>query len=93
MEIQHEAIAGTMESSDVYISLFPDSTLTIEINSPNADDFYEDIHRNVTEVLQEYGIDQGRIVVEDHGALACTLQARLKTAIGRAKVSQGGESC
>ncbi|GMA41095.1 hypothetical protein GCM10025883_31400 [Mobilicoccus caccae] len=38
----------------------------------------------VKETLAELGVDSGRIVVEDKGALDCTLRARVQAACLRA---------
>ena len=85
-EINRASVAGTLESSDVYVELSPsDSGIEIELDSVVLDQFGEDIRRTVSEVLEENGVRSARISLVDRGALDCVIRARVETAILRAK--------
>ncbi len=83
MKIKKPSIAGTLESSDAMIQIFPDQKLIIEIESPVKAQFGEKIRETVNAVLRDHAIDQGKILIQDQGALDCTIEARLKTALNR----------
>lgn len=86
MQVLKQATAGTMESSDVMIQVFPgEGSLEIEVNS-SVDMYYHDAIVGVLEdVLKEAGVDSAKVVAVDHGALDCTLRARMTTALRRAE--------
>jgi len=85
-KIEKMAVAGTLESSDVYVELSPcDSGIEIELDSVVLDQFGESIRKSVQEVLEENGVQSARISLVDRGALACVIRARVETAIARAK--------
>lgn len=91
MEIKQQALAGTLESSDVLVEMIPENCpLAIELSSPVKAQFGEDILNTVREVMAEQGITEGRIRLEDRGALDCTIRARLLTCLERAQ-AQGGK--
>ena len=85
-KIVQYATAGTLESSDVFVTVEPGSGgLEIEIESVVLQQFGEEI-RNVTEdVLRTCGIDEAKVAVVDRGALECVLRARVETAVLRGK--------
>ncbi|MBR5230886.1 MAG: citrate lyase acyl carrier protein [Clostridia bacterium] len=84
--IIRQATAGTLESSDVFVSLEPcASGLEIEIDSVVQKQFGEAILSVVKEVLSEHGIDKGKLTVTDRGALDCVIRARVETAVLRGK--------
>ena len=85
-KIERTAVAGTMESSDVYVELSPcDSGIEIELDSVVLDQFGDSIRASVKEVLDENKIESARISLVDRGALDCVIRARVETAIMRAK--------
>ena len=87
MRIVREAVAGTLESSDVLVRVEPcDHCLEIVIESPVRRQFYEDIKKVVDLTLADFSVTEGRICLNDRGALDCVIAARLETAILR-----GGE--
>jgi citrate lyase subunit gamma (acyl carrier protein) len=73
-----------MESSDVFIEAAPGDGLTIELTSIVMNQFGEQIRRTIDAMLQNMGIQNAHISVNDHGALDCVIQARLETALLRA---------
>lgn len=87
MNITSIAVAGTLESSDIYVEVEPCDTLELEIESVVLNQFGEEIRATILTVLEELGVTTGRISVQDKGAIDCTIRARVETAIRRA----GGE--
>lgn len=88
MEIQRIAVAGTMESSDVYVELEPgDGKIEIALESVVAKQFGDAIRETVLEVLQEQGIQSAKVRVVDRGALDCVIRARVEAAVMRGKES------
>lgn len=86
MKIVKNAVAGTLESSDIFICVEPSEGLEIEIESVVKDQYYHSIYNTVEEVLKEHQVEEGKISVNDRGALDCVIRARLETAVKR-----GGE--
>ena len=85
-DIVCRATAGTLESSDVFVSLEPnDQGLEIDIDSVVIKQFGDDILRVVKEVLSEQEITDAKVSIVDRGALECVLRARVETAILRGK--------
>ena len=85
MEIKKNSSAGTLESNDCLIRLESNDIVEIVLNSPVEYEFGDQIRKVVKDVLKESEIDGAKVVIEDRGALDCTIAARLKTAIGRAQ--------
>ncbi|MDO5738133.1 MAG: citrate lyase acyl carrier protein [Eubacteriales bacterium] len=83
MEVRRAVTCGTHASSDVFIDLRPAEELIIELDSPLIQQYGEHIEKIIKEILQAKGIDRGHLRVLDHGALDCTIKARLETAIER----------
>ncbi len=85
-KIIKRATAGTLESSDVFVTLEPSSSgLEIEIDSVVQKQFGEAIRRVAEETLRELDIQQGRLSIVDRGALDCVIRARVETAVLRGK--------
>lgn len=86
MEIKRPAMAGTMESSDVQISVRPisGSENQITINSPVKVQFGHLIEAVVKNVLSSSKVEGVEVNVNDRGALDATITARLQTALMRA---------
>lgn len=85
MDIKKAATAGTMESSDIMILIKPgDGSVKIDLNS-SVDMYYHDAILQVLEAtVAQMGVDSAEIQAVDHGALDCTIRARMTTAIKRA---------
>jgi citrate lyase subunit gamma (acyl carrier protein) len=83
MRIVKEALAGTLESSDLLVKVAPDSRMKVVIHSEVMRQFGDQIRRVVHETLDKLGIDAGLIVIEDKGALDCAIRARVQTAVLR----------
>lgn len=85
MKITKASMAGTLESSDIMITLEPgDGAVEIDLNS-SVDMYYHDQIMDVlTGVLKEMDVDSVYVRAVDHGALDCTIRARMTTAVKRA---------
>ena len=88
MKTTTSAVAGTLGSSDVYVKVEPWDKLEIEIESVVYNQFAEEIKKSIMEVVEELGVDSGKISINDKGAIDCVIKARVETAIKRA----GGEN-
>lgn len=78
--------AGTLESGDILIQLFPPEKEGIEIDleSSVARQFGEQIKEIIKETLDGYGLKDVRVKAVDKGALDCTIKARVTAAAVRA---------
>lgn len=84
MQLKHNAIAGTLESSNAQVMVEPADELTITIRSEVEAQYGDQILATAEEVLSNLEVDKGSFVIQDQGALDCTLRARIQTAIFRA---------
>ncbi len=88
MDIQKAAMAGTLESSDAQITVEPsDSGIEVTIDSSVMNQYGRQIKAAVLNTLKELGVERGKIVVVDKGALECTLKARVACAVMRSNDS------
>ena len=79
------ATAGTLESSDVFVTLEPHDGLQIDIDSVVKNQFGEEILRTVEDVLSELNVCNAKLSIVDRGALDCVIRARVETAVLRGK--------
>ncbi|MFA4034392.1 citrate lyase acyl carrier protein [Blautia stercoris] len=87
MKILKNAVAGTLESSDLFIQIEPDDKeLTLEIDSVVANQHLDSIRGAVVDILNEFEISTGKIYIKDKGALDCVIRARMETALKRGGV-------
>lgn len=84
MKILKSAVAGTLESSDVMITVSPSDTLVIDLDSTVKNQYGKAIMKCVETVLEELSVVSGEIKVVDKGALDCSIRARLQSAIFQA---------
>jgi len=86
MEIIQIGLAGSMESSDVLVRIEPKLLDGIEltIDSVVEKQFGEAIRTVILSTLEEMNVQRAIVSVMDRGALDCTLNARVKTAVCRA---------
>ncbi len=85
--IRRVAQAGTVESSDIMITLSPAEAgggIEIELESPVLRQFGRQIRKVLETALQEAGVAAAKVYANDKGALDCTIRARMKTALNRA---------
>ena len=85
MTLKIPAVAGTLESSDVQISIAPNPGRGIDIDlvSDVKAQFGEAIEETVRSVLEEFDISDASIRLLDKGALDCVIRARLRCAVCR----------
>ena len=88
MNVIKDAIAGTLESSDLLVKVPPNASREIEIHSEVIKQFGRQIRRVVTETLDKLGVSGGSIVIEDKGALDCVIRARVEAAVLRGAGTQ-----
>ena len=85
MKIIKNASAGTIESSDIMIVVFPsDNGIEIDLNSSVEKRFGDQIRKVILETLKEFNVSNVTIKATDKGALDCVIKARVQTAITRA---------
>jgi citrate lyase subunit gamma (acyl carrier protein) len=88
------AQAGTLESSDIMVTVAPGvegSGTVIELESIVMAQYGDDIRLTLETTLAEQGYTDIYIKATDRGALDCTIRARLLTALGRAGAMLKGE--
>lgn len=83
MKIENEAMAGTLESSDLLVKVSPAQGLEIVINSNVIKQFGAQIRKVVEQTLAQLGVTDGLIVIDDKGALDCAIKARVQSAVLR----------
>jgi citrate lyase subunit gamma (acyl carrier protein) len=83
MKIKKEAMCGTLESNDLLVKVVPFGGLQVSIYSEVMHQFGARIREVVDETLKQMGVTQGKIVVEDKGALDCAIRARVEAAVLR----------
>lgn len=89
MEIKKSAIAGTVESNDILITIDKiDSGIVIDLDSSVKKQFGKQIEKVIREVLEEMGIDNVSVKAVDKGALDYVIKSRVKTAVYRACESE-----
>ena len=88
MKIVKNAVAGTLESSDVYVELRTADKIQIELESVVAAQFADAIMQTTRQMLDKFGVTAAHVVLKDRGALDCTIRARLETALRRAAAGE-----
>jgi citrate lyase subunit gamma (acyl carrier protein) len=90
MKIVKEAIAGTLESSDLLVRVAPGKkgTLEIVVQSEVVKQFGKQIKRVVAETLSKLEVSEGTITIEDKGALDYAISARIQAAVLRGAESK-----
>lgn len=84
MELKQIATAGTMESSDIMITLSPNKTgLEIKLQSNVEKQFGQQIRTMIESVLKQFEITNVTVDAVDKGALDCTIKARTIVAVYR----------
>lgn len=90
MQIEKTAVAGTMESSDIMITLGPGAgDIAIDLNSTVEKQFGDEIRATITDTLRKLGVESAAVTAVDKGALDCAIRARVKTAVYRAANGEG----
>lgn len=84
MDILKPANAGTLESSDAQVTVEPNEHgITLELSSSVMNQYGRQIKQTVLETLARLGVTNAAVTVVDHGALDCTIRARVECAVYR----------
>ena len=84
MKLLKSAAAGTLESSDCFVSIEPsENGIEIDLKSDVIRQFGDRIREVIGETLDTLGIESCSISVTDKGALDCTIRARVESAAFR----------
>lgn len=93
MKLIKTACAGTMESSDIMVTVEPgENGLEIELDSQVEKQYGRRMREVIGETLRELGVENVRLTAVDKGALDCTIRARVKAAVSRGGECGGGET-
>jgi citrate lyase subunit gamma (acyl carrier protein) len=84
MNVRKKATAGTMQSSDLTVSIEPADRLEIRVESTVKRQFEHLIRARIEEVLTRQGVQHALVQVTDRGALDYAIEARVETALRRA---------
>lgn len=84
-------MAGTLESSDIMITITAADETTVNLTSSVSQFYGESIILTIKEVLEELGIRGATVEAVDHGALDCTIRARVYAVAARACEKGGSE--
>ena len=86
MELKRPAVAGTLESSDVQITLQPNpgGGIHICLSSDVKALFGDAIEQTIRCVLKEFAVEDALVNVVDKGALDFVIRARTQCAVCRA---------
>lgn len=89
MELKHSAIAGTLESSDAQVTVSPGNAgIELTLESTVINQYETQIRAVILNTLKRLDVENCIIKVVDHGAIDCTLEARVECAVYRS-VDQG----
>lgn len=86
MKLNRKSIAGSLQSNDCLVSIFPSDEIKLTLTSPVENQFGERIRKVIYETLSHLGVEGCDITVEDKGALNFTIRSRVETAVKRAYV-------
>ena len=85
MQILKPAVAGTLESSDLMVTLEPGSNgIELSLTSSVMNQYGRQIKQTVLETLRRLDVKDAKVTVVDKGALDCTIKARVECAVFRA---------
>ncbi|HCJ56922.1 MAG TPA: citrate lyase acyl carrier protein [Clostridiaceae bacterium] len=88
MEIKKAASAGTLESSDILVSLEKgENGIEIHLSSTVDKLFGQQIREIISKTLTDLGVQNIKVIAMDRGALDCTIKARALAAYYRATES------
>ena len=91
MEIIKTASAGTVESSDIIVTIEPAEQEGVEVvlTSSVMAQYGKQIEKVIRDTLSDLGVENARVEAVDKGALDCTVRARTAAAAYRAAESTG----
>lgn len=89
MQLIKTAVAGTMESGDIMVTIEPRDSggITLELTSSVMQQYGRRIEEVIRETLGELGVENAAVSAVDKGALDCTVRARVSAAAFRSAES------
>ena len=85
MQILKPATAGTLESSDLMVTLEPGTDgIELSLTSSVMNQYGRQIKKTVLETLERLEVKDAKVTVVDKGALDFVIRARMRCAICRA---------
>lgn len=86
MKLVKTGVAGTMESSDIMVTVEPKSTggIVLSLSSSVMQQFGRQIEEVLRNTLAELNVTDAEVEAVDKGALDCTVRARVNAAVHRA---------
>lgn len=87
MKLKKEAMAGTLESNDILITVDNGEGITIELESSVKKQFGKQIEKVIRDTLEELNVENVKLTAVDKGALDYTIKARVEAACFRAAES------
>lgn len=92
MSAHCSAVAGTLESNDILITISSTTTASsggsansVSLSSIVINQFGPAIRAVIDQCLEASGLSGVEVTVQDKGALECTIKARMETALARYK--------
>jgi citrate lyase subunit gamma (acyl carrier protein) len=91
LEISQLALAGTLESSDLMVTVEPSDggSIELELQSSVLNQYGRQIRKVILETLNALGVTRAKVKVVDRGALDCTIRARVECAVYRSSGFDG----
>ena len=85
MDLVKTAMAGTMESGDIMVTIEPRDSggITLELTSSVMQQYGRRIEEVIRETLAQLGVANAAVSAVDKGALDCTVRARVSAAAFR----------
>lgn len=84
MDILKSAVAGSLESSDVQVTIEPgQGGISVDISSSVLRQYGRQIKKVVLETLERLDVRSAKLTLVDKGALDCTIRARVESAVYR----------
>lgn len=80
------SMSGSVESCDCLVMLFKSDKVEIEIKSDVIIQYGDKIEEVVLNTLNEYSINNVKVVIDDKGALDYTIKARVEAALKRGEL-------
>lgn len=89
MKIIRQAMAGTLESNDVLVTVSPaEEGVELQLTSIVLNQFGEQIRKAALDTVKDMDVIAAHIELNDRGAVECTIKARVETALRRAGEEQ-----
>lgn len=84
MELKKTAMAGTVESNDILITIEPGKKgIQIDLDSPVKKQFGPQMVKVITDTLHHLGVENANVKAIDKGALDFVIEARVRAAAFR----------